>query len=711
MSDSRTYLLRVYRQLKELKRGTAWSPEEGFVVTAWHVVSDAGQWASDIDPSTEYIIERGADGAPVVLEPVAYDVRHDLAVLAIAGGSPGKLAKLGCEIPTPANIEDHPFRTEGYPTSAPADEWVAAEGKILKFDRSARYPIQLSVVHGSRETAEGLSGAPVLVGGKVVGIVPWQQSESELWAVPTDALEKLMQRSGAPPRPSVYVVLSESARKVSADAALSKVVEDAVRGDRDLRKEFNLTTDQKWRPKVFFAGDAIASRSAFELALANFCRAHVVIFDVTNFEPATMLLAGIRSVVRRGVTLLSSAADLRGSDWFQLPFNFKDINILSHGIGLERAAKQLARCLKEGLELSRRVPHYLDLPSFDPVRRISPRPGGGTAQTAVSPKERVLVLCSFAEERRQRWDRIQERIRASLPGDMQRSSEIQRTVDIPSPRLVSHTLYEAIRVTDMCLVDLTGIRPNVFFELGARLASNPLDPVCIVDEQAIKAMNLDGDLVPVQVDETGSAQGEASWYAPGQQCRRLFEMLDPLPYRLDDGQSDIPRLIDRFEQHERGQSDPTARSDNGVLPGAATGSGSKFVLQPGDTYRAVALRVDPLHERPPPIYRELLVSAEALDVSQQTGQSTALYSSNRLISEAMTEAAIDRRVAAWLYLAGVYELDEILDNKVLAEAFEAIGNQTYNAVESSPLPQHKKLAAQIDETLVAFRKQRRNRHA
>ena len=46
---------------------------------------------------------------------------------------------------------------------------------------------------------------------------------------------------------------------------------------------------------------------------------------------------------------------------------------------------------------------------------------------------------------------------------------------------MSAQLFEAIRLTDFCLVDLTSARPNVLFELGVRLVANRLHPVVIVD--------------------------------------------------------------------------------------------------------------------------------------------------------------------------------------------------------------------------------------
>src|SRR5580704_18179670 len=69
-----------------------------------------------------------------------------------------------------------------------------------------------------------------------------------------------------------------------------------------------------------------------------------------------------------------------------------------------------------------------------------------------------------------------------LPGATEevRLPALERTLDLNSPRLVSAQLFEAIRLTDFCLVDLTTARPNVFFELGVRLAASRLLSRCVV---------------------------------------------------------------------------------------------------------------------------------------------------------------------------------------------------------------------------------------
>jgi hypothetical protein len=53
---------------------------------------------------------------------------------------------------------------------------------------------------------------------------------------------------------------------------------------------------------------------------------------------------------------------------------------------------------------------------------------------------------------------------------------LRRVSDYPSPLLVADRLYELIRFSGLCLVDWSEWRPNVFFEMGVRLAVHPDPP-------------------------------------------------------------------------------------------------------------------------------------------------------------------------------------------------------------------------------------------
>ena len=90
----------------------------------------------------------------------------------------------------------------------------------------------------------------------------------------------------------------------------------------------------------------------------------------------------------------------------------------------------------------------------------------------------MLVLCSFNEKYSAHWPKVLDALAKHYP-----KKRIVRMRDIVSPRLVGQALYEHIRWTTTCVVDWTHWRANVFFELGVRLASSKIEPVCLLETQ------------------------------------------------------------------------------------------------------------------------------------------------------------------------------------------------------------------------------------
>ena len=83
-------------------------------------------------------------------------------------------------------------------------------------------------------------------------------------------------------------------------------------------------------PYVFDISRVISSKEEYRQAIEVLCEIDIAIFDVTNYEPAIMLMLGIRSVVMRGVTILSLGGDFSLEDSLETPFNIKEVNIVSH---------------------------------------------------------------------------------------------------------------------------------------------------------------------------------------------------------------------------------------------------------------------------------------------------------------------------------------------------------------------------------------------
>ncbi|GAA2480021.1 caspase family protein [Winogradskya humida] len=249
------------------------------------------------------------------------------------------------------------------------------------------------------------------------------------------------------------------------------------------RREIDEKTGWSLRelPTEVRAADVFIDTASFERAVTAVCEADLAFFDLTDMEPAVLVLLGIRAVIRRGVTICSTAEDSTGLLSPTPPFLLRDINVVRHGAGTV-AQEWFRRRAVAGILDFIRAPHrYADLPGFDAVRQ--PRTGR-LERSRIPFDERVLVLCSFDPGRDQNWEQqLSPSLKAAVAGRSTRSvnTRIERTLEMVSARLVSANLFEAIRFTDFCLCDLTGWRPNVLFELGMRIAANPIEPVCVLE--------------------------------------------------------------------------------------------------------------------------------------------------------------------------------------------------------------------------------------
>ena len=213
------------------------------------------------------------------------------------------------------------------------------------------------------------------------------------------------------------------------------------------------------------------------------CLADIAIFDVTGtgaagIEPGIMLLLGVRSVVRRGVSICSVDHDPEELFGVKLPYNLQQLNIASHGakLGEIEAAERLAVKLANGLHDLDHDLTYLDLPAFDSIRTL----GGDLRDYEPIPFYRgPLYLGPFdAEFENEYYRKLEPEIRSARQDcardkdgrDYQRP-RVFRLIDYDRARMVSQSLYHSIRRHDFCLIDWTWLRPNVFFEFGVRLAS------------------------------------------------------------------------------------------------------------------------------------------------------------------------------------------------------------------------------------------------
>src|SRR5688572_15681275 len=191
--------------------------------------------------------------------------------------------------------------------------------------------------------------------------------------------------------------------------------------------------------------DAFENEDTLRSAVRALCAADIVIVDVTNYDPASLLLLGIRAAVRRSVTIACTKRDRSPEFWRDLPFNLKELNLVSlHDI--KQGFEELVEGLAIGLSQSRASERYLDLPVYDYVRESA-------ADEAPAVSSRVLFLRSFVGYSPERELFVQSRIRRALglPAD----ARVEAVIDQASPRLAGQRLYEAIRHWEFCVVDLT----------------------------------------------------------------------------------------------------------------------------------------------------------------------------------------------------------------------------------------------------------------
>ncbi len=373
------------------------------------------------------------------------------------------------------------------------------------------------------------------------------------------------------------------------------------------------------------ANDVLASPRAFADAVARVCNAEICIFDLTNFEPAVMLLLGIRSVIRRAITVC--VAGRHTSPWTkeQPPFMLREINILN-----EPSSNAIVARTEQAARLFVASPlDYADLPGFDLIRavptetsrrtkRAIPKTGGG----------QILALVPFDPVYASKnWGLLEASVPAAVrnvivrDGATQRVPEapaLVRTLDVDAPDLIPANLYQAIRLTDFCLVDVTGCSPNVLFELGVRLSSNRLHPVTIHD--------------PGWPLAGGPESPLATQVA---QLRTLLTLVD-----FDGDDPDAKPIADRYFELERVANQPGSRSSD-VLDGVPAAGVFELAWKFASVSHEVAAT---------PIADVLEKEAEHLLPDRDTGSRPWVFPVGHQLWSATEDAGLDRLTAAWAYL-------------------------------------------------------------
>jgi hypothetical protein len=358
------------------------------------------------------------------------------------------------------------------------------------------------------------------------------------------------------------------------------------------------------KPQEIALAEALSSTVHYERAVRALCDSEIAIFDLTGYESAAMLLLGIRSVVRRGVTV---AVTSRPTPF--LPFNVASLNPLL--IDASYVENQ-ARALEAGFTGLVTLPdRYLDLPAYDAVRSV------GEDYRIRKPEEEILVLRWFDEQyARLAGDEI---LKNRLETEW-RGSKVVTSLDSRSPQLVEQRLYAAIRRDRLCVADWTAARANVFFEIGVRLAVSENDPIFVLCEERPNGWNDD--------EKSRWPESQDPWLAV---LERLFGVT-----RFSSRDSEA--LNSRLREYESTRA--------------------QGLLSRGRTYAVVSEAIDRTHEPGGQPIDSLLVSqAELLaGPAVEEGDVPVLY--GEALKEQVRRAAAEHTLAAWYYLDGRFKIFE-----------------------------------------------------
>lgn len=389
-------------------------------------------------------------------------------------------------------------------------------------------------------------------------------------------------------------------------------------------------------------------------AVRALCRADVVVFDVTpsppdavsaggaavagdggaggmqaqpqeKLSPEMMVLLGIRSVARRSLTLVTSR--FRGSGNQEpalhdapfrvplLPFLLRDVSVYGWW-HQDSFMDRLKQAIDAGRERAERLgPIYRDLPAYEEVRRLGPDPAHFREH---APNDQVLFLTPFDEDYRYpQGDWLMARVGVIAP-----TARRMNIVQSASPERTPAKLYAAIRRTQFCVVDWTRRSPNVFYELGVRLAATPRPPVSVLHRSDPWACGIP---------------------------KGMFALFHPLVYEHEDSAGE-----QAFEKRLEARKDALkeARGAAGSAPDGA-------LVSPDFVYRQMESAVAPgTEDWSVPVWKELETASDQIIGRDPTRDQEfrGIFGDNEALKRRAMESARDRLVAAWFYLDQVHEL-------------------------------------------------------
>jgi hypothetical protein len=467
--------------------------------------------------------------------------------------------------------------------------------------------------------------------------------------------------------PRYVVIESSQARK---PRPLSQLVKAAVSGQtfrRDMEVVLARMPPEDPFVEAIGVNEALASQGSYNRVVRALCRAEIAVIDVTDYEPGIMLLLGIRTIARRGVTIVTTNTAMTATEWSKLPFNLKEMYPLAADKPTE-----LGQLISSAWSKYNSMPHYEDLPAWRAARQT------GKTDAAIDPEKSILWLCPF--DKAYGDGGFEEYLRYEISDKFDAGSKLERVTDIVSPQLLAQRLYSAIRFRKLCIIDWTFWSSNVFFEFGVRLAINRFGPVCM--------------LAPVH--EAAVPEGIRV------QRNHLQKMFAPILYRSSgDAPSPWPEIRNRYEQMKNAES-PRRRS---LIPPA-------FGTFPyHHTYNRVTefldLRQEPGGVEPQEFLNGLLDSLIGPGVSKPG--SPVLFADSRPVAAQVKKAATAVSTAAWFYMNYRYEKSDLLKDEELRKQYEQIGDRLLDLLRQSDSQKDQDLAEKVEIVLNELRSPKEQR--
>jgi hypothetical protein len=622
--------------------GTGYFVTRHHVLTAFHVVP------SGCDTAISVRVEQGEPRWREGCQVVWRDEILDAALIKADPPLPEHLAPVVWDETVPVdNVTwDNVTRTStAYPRAAVREEGggrdyktAGLQGRLYVTGGGGQGRRELDLGVDDQAAAEdwkGASGAPVFVGDALVGLIKstgWDGHRfhgTPATALRQDAAFRLETEPSWLELPAagdwVLALRSENGK----DDFVELISKSLQRHGELIAKTTGrrLAADAVVEVRV---NDALETPGRWLRLVEAICVAPLMIVDVTGVEPGILLSLGVRAVVRRGVTIASTGDELNDTTLATLPFNIQETKLISHGKSSEDPVSRgsrhplntIAKTLLSGILEQQSNPHYLDLPVYDAVR--CPRPD--FAASELNPWESILALCSFNAKYAQHWQGLLGAFAMEYP-----DGGVVRMRDIDSPRLVGQALYEQIRWTKLCVVDWTHWRPNVFFELGVRLACSRLEPVLLLE---------DAEATP----DTSQKQ-------------KLISLFGPMRYVAGDPRPAVKAALAAYRDEQRTVSDlgePRPRAEQRVPYNG--------------TYNVSLTRFDYRQERvtlPPHDFLRLSNETTLGKDRQRMAESPVLFATNTGFSAELARSARVRWIAAWLYLRNRHSDQALRDDPAL----------------------------------------------